>query len=103
MNRDYKRYSASEFVGDSFFKQWVCEGNQEASRFWTAFLAKHPEKSIAIEEARKALGVISHLPQRTVTASMIEHAEEIRRNVDKAIHYPFLHADNLATDPVVRE
>ena len=95
MSIDYNEFSSIDFAGDPFFKQWVYENNTEATEFWTSFIAKYPEKIVAIEEAREVLKVMMGLPERNVTTKMQEHANEIKRNVDKAIHYPFLHSSNF--------
>lgn len=98
---DYSGFSAIDFVDDEFFRQWVCENNSEAAAFWTSFILSHPEKIGAIEEAREALIVMMRLPERNVTAKMAEQANEIRRNVHNAIHYPFLHSSSFEAESVI--
>jgi len=95
MSKDYHDFSVIDLIDDPFFKQWVYENNTEADRFWTSFIANHPEKSTVIEDAREALRMMMALPERSVTTKMTAQASAIRTNVDKAIDHPFLHASNF--------
>jgi transmembrane sensor len=95
MSKDYNDFSATDFVEDPFFKQWVLENHVEATQFWTLFMANHPDKVAVIEDAREALRVMSALPERDTTAKMAEQASTIKKNIEKAIHYPFLHASRF--------
>lgn len=92
MNRDYSEFSVIDFIEDPFFRQWVDENSIETNRFWGSFVAEHPDKKVAIEEARAVLILMMKLPERNLTPRMEAEANEIKKNVDKAIHYPFMHA-----------
>lgn len=53
--RNYKGYSADDFLNDDYFVQWVKFPDQETEHFWSAFIDEHPEKVQAIEEAKQFL------------------------------------------------
>jgi transmembrane sensor len=52
---NYINYQVEDFVLDPKFQQWVYLPNQETNRFWTAFMAKNPEKKPDVESARNIL------------------------------------------------
>lgn len=47
----YEHFSAIDLVEDSYFRQWVREGEKTDQAFWTAFLEVFPHKRKDLEEA----------------------------------------------------
>lgn len=99
MNKDYNDFSAIDFIEDPFFRQWINENTPETARFWASFMTSHPEKIEAIVQARETLLIMKDLPERTVSPRLAGQADDIRRNIDKAIHYPLLRATGFEAGP----
>lgn len=55
---DYRDYSATDFAHDSFFIAWVKNADRESEAFWTDFLARNPQCSGAIDEARQLISLL---------------------------------------------
>ncbi|NJB82705.1 FecR family protein [Wenyingzhuangia aestuarii] len=49
----YNNYSIEDFASDPYFQTWVFEQNAMADKFWTDWLAEHPNKKETIAKARK--------------------------------------------------
>lgn len=49
----YTGYTEEQFAADKYFQQWVLEGDEDAERFWNAFLQLHPEKVPVVSRARQ--------------------------------------------------
>jgi transmembrane sensor len=49
----YTGYTEAQFAADKYFQQWVLEADEDAERFWNAFLQLHPEKVLAVSRARQ--------------------------------------------------
>lgn len=47
----YEHYQAEDFMMDDYFQNWMRHQNEEAVRFWTAWVEAHPEKREAVEQA----------------------------------------------------
>lgn len=60
----YTYYSTEDFIQDDAFIAWVKEGKQE--RFWQAFLAEHPEKIPAVNQARTLILATIQAPKQTI-------------------------------------
>lgn len=52
---DYHNYSPIEFILDDDFFRWVVEADAVSDKFWQRWLAQHPHKKEAVEEARKQI------------------------------------------------
>ncbi|HFC76965.1 MAG TPA: DUF4974 domain-containing protein [Candidatus Moranbacteria bacterium] len=48
----YKNFKTEDFIKDEFFIRWVTQEDQEVSKFWTDWLANHPEKKTQVNEAK---------------------------------------------------
>lgn len=55
---DYTNYRPEEFATDKSFRDWKLEGNEEDARFWTEWLAQHPDKRRDIEKATLLLEAV---------------------------------------------
>ena len=51
----YSEFSSSDFTADKYFREWVYRPSEENRRFWKDWLAQHPEKQEAVEEAQRLL------------------------------------------------
>lgn len=51
----YEQYTVEDFTLDESFRQWVQEPTPINTHFWKTWLAQHPEKAEALEEARTIL------------------------------------------------
>lgn len=68
MNKNYTLYTALDFAQDDAFIKWVRQSDQEATAFWEAWLAAHPEKEAEIAEARQLVQSIKiEEPQENVS------------------------------------
>ena len=54
----YEDYSAEDFLLDESFKKWLIDPDPVTIHFWETWLAQHPEKREAVEEAKEILALI---------------------------------------------
>jgi Fe2+-dicitrate sensor, membrane component len=68
--KDFRLYDITDFVLDEDFIRWVQQGRPEDNQFWNNWLRHHPEKHLAVAEARRIIDSIrmeeSALPDFTV-------------------------------------
>lgn len=57
-NMDYQSFSAEDFLLDESFKKWLLDPDPASIYFWETWLANHPEKREAVNEAKELLGLI---------------------------------------------
>ena len=57
-NMLYEDYSAEDFLLDESFKKWLLDPDPVTVHFWETWLAQHPEKREAVEEAKEILALI---------------------------------------------
>lgn len=53
--KKYEDYSASDFVMDEYFQQWIKNPSHEADEFWEHWMKLHPRKKNDLLLARKLL------------------------------------------------
>ncbi|MGF1637005.1 MAG: FecR family protein [Cyclobacteriaceae bacterium] len=55
--KDYTTYSAIDFTNDDHFFMWVKypQQSRQRERFWTTWTARHPEKAVEVEEAKRLI------------------------------------------------
>lgn len=53
--KNYKDFSAEDFIADDQFTQWVRFEDHTQDSFWSDFIETHPDKASEIEEARQFL------------------------------------------------
>ncbi len=68
--KDFLDYSATDFVSDPFFRDWVLRPDSDHDDFWQEWCRLHPEKVAEIEEARHLLFNIG-FPHYQLTESEI--------------------------------
>lgn len=56
---DYKKYRAEQFATDPSFRNWKLHGKHEDARFWTDWVAQHPDKKRDIEKAAILLEAVN--------------------------------------------
>ena len=52
MEKKYTDYDAINFAEDPSFIRWIRQKTPEASRFWEKWQSEHPDKQVAIREAK---------------------------------------------------
>lgn len=52
---NYQNYATEDFLLDKKFREWVEKPDKESDVFWSEFLARHPEKTEAINKAKEIL------------------------------------------------
>jgi transmembrane sensor len=57
-NMNYHFFSAEDFLLDESFKKWLMDPDPATIHFWESWLANHPQKREAVEEAKELLGLI---------------------------------------------
>ena len=53
--KDYKDFTANDFILDSFFEAWVMTPDEHSNAFWEQWLKDHPEKAADVEEAKSLM------------------------------------------------
>jgi ferric-dicitrate binding protein FerR (iron transport regulator) len=53
--KDFRLYDVTDFVLDEDFIRWVQQGRPEDNQFWNNWLRKHPQKHLAVAEARRII------------------------------------------------
>lgn len=53
--KDYKEFSADDFITDDRFIRWVRFPDANQDKFWSDFVKQHPERLSQVEEARQFL------------------------------------------------
>ena len=56
---EYSTFSIDDFIKDEYFQQWVLSTNGLNRAFWDDFILNHPEKELAIREARFYIQVLN--------------------------------------------
>lgn len=69
--KDFRLFDISDFVMDEDFIRWVYEKRKEDNDFWNNWLTRHPQKNMAVAEARRILESIE-MEQRTISASEVD-------------------------------
>ena len=70
--KDFRLFDISDFVMDEDFIRWVYEKNKEDNDFWNNWLARHPQKNMAVAEARRILESIE-MEQKTVNQTEVDN------------------------------
>ena len=96
---DYKNYQAEEFATDPSFRNWKLGDSEEDARFWTGWLAQHPDKRRDIEKATLLLEAV-HESFDQVSEPEIRH--EIQRLAGQLDQLPQVSPDSEETIPLPR-
>ena len=83
---DYVYFELSDFLEDSWFKNWVYTPTRESDAFWAEFLKEHPEKAETVSNARAILASLaedfeSQFPQQGVVEDMWENILERKSEI----------------------
>jgi transmembrane sensor len=76
--KNYLNYSASDFILDDFFVDWVKSPTKEQDRFWQQWLTEHPERAHVVDEARswvQAIRVNEDMPSDQKIQKAIQQIE----------------------------
>ena len=73
--KNYKQYSAEDFIQDEDFRDWV-QGRSQQETFWLSFLKEYPEKAEAFHQAERFVRA-SQIPEEVLGE------REIRTEVDR--------------------
>jgi Fe2+-dicitrate sensor, membrane component len=85
--KDFRLYDITDFVLDEDFIRWVQQNRPEDNQFWNNWLRQHPEKHLAVAEARRIIDSIR------MEASTIPEAE-VEQEIDKLLQ-------TIGTTPVI--
>lgn len=59
---DYQHYTSEDFALDPYFRKWILQPTVESNLFWEAWLGKHPQKAVLLQEAK---AIIHALPLKS--------------------------------------
>lgn len=93
--KPYETYSFADFLDDEYFLTSIARPTAETDRFWTDWLAQHPDRKAIWEEARQvALGLEAGRSRYEAPALSPDQAEtlwnRIRQTTDAAAETPFV-------------
>ena len=77
--KDFRLFDISDFVMDEDFIRWVNEKKKTDNDFWDNWLSQHPDKYMAVAEARRILESIG-------TEQHVISEEEKQREVERLMH-----------------
>lgn len=78
---DYSDYSDVDFIGDSYFAEWVTNPNPESDRFWQNWIANHPEKTQEILIATYFIKNLTYRQNHRLSDDVVE------KMLENIIHY----------------
>lgn len=90
---NYRKYKATDFVTDPYFRSWIIEQDREAEVFWLDWLHDNPDKKEEVEDARAFLYALAEKPEQTNDA-------EIRDRVDATLRMIQERPEETETTPV---
>ncbi|MEK6480319.1 FecR domain-containing protein [Catalinimonas sp. 4WD22] len=79
---DYLQYDVDDFAADPFFIRWVKQADEESTLFWEHFVAKHPEKSETIAQAKSIVAFLNFYAESPTE----EEQQEVKKKVMKLIN-----------------
>ena len=77
--KDFRLFDIYDFLTDDDFIRWVQEARKEDNEFWNSWLAKHPDKHLTIEEARR---ILQTLAPRKAAVDDLEKEMEVKKLLD---------------------
>ena len=80
--KDFRLFDISDFVMDEDFIRWVNEKKETDNDFWDNWLSQHPDKYMAVAEARRILESIG-TEQRVISEEEKQHEVERLMNTIK--------------------
>lgn len=79
----YENYLLNDFLTDEYFLQWVQEGDKEADLFWRNWLARNPEKTEMIEEAKRIISLMNFKHEGISGFQVESLLERIHQNIEE--------------------
>ncbi|HWV69272.1 FecR family protein, partial [Chitinophaga sp.] len=80
---NFQDFEAADFACDESFQRYCLEENDTDILFWEGWIARHPEKAAAVQEARYMIGVLS--------ARQGSRLEQLKHLKDGIARYDLLH------------
>lgn len=83
---NYENFSATDFILDEYFQEWVLAPSGESDKFWREWLEENPEKNVVVNEARKAILSIQfkeYLPGEEQKARVWENINRLKSAAGK--------------------
>jgi transmembrane sensor len=75
---NYRKYKATDFATDPYFRSWAIDGDRHAEEFWENWLTDNPDKKEEVEDARAFLFALGERQDQTNDA-------EIQNRVDATL------------------
>ena len=89
--KDYKDYSADDFIGDDNFIQWVKYPTEVSDGFWNAVIAENPDARPAIEEAIRFIKLFEDQPFVLPADKLIRLQQQINDRIDVPVSASTVH------------
>jgi transmembrane sensor len=80
---NYRKYKATDFATDPYFRLWAIEQDQDAAIFWVDWLNDNPDKKEEVDEARAFLYVLAEKPDQTNDAEIRGRVEATLRMIQE--------------------
>ncbi len=80
---DYTSYSAEALALDESFRAWVLENAE--SLFWERWLAEHPEKDVAVQQAKRVVCALYYAQEEISEAEVDEAIEQLMQRADERV------------------
>lgn len=75
--RNYHLFDVTDFVLDDAFMRWVYEPTAEDEAFWSNWLKQHPDKQLAVAEARQIVQSIRMEPEKISNQMVTQEVEKL--------------------------
>ncbi len=89
--KNYRDYSADDFIMDDSFIQWVKCPDEQRNAFWSRFIAENPDKSDTIGEAIRFLKLLDNRTPAIPTEKLIMLQQQINDRIDVPISASKVH------------
>lgn len=89
--KDYKDYSADDFIGDDSFIHWVKFPTEGGDGFWQTFIAENPYKREEIEEAIRFLKLFDDQPVALPPEKLYRLHQQINDRIDVPVSASTVH------------
>jgi len=89
--KDYKDYSADDFIVDDSFIQWVKSPAEHNDGFWPAFIAENQDKQEDIDEAIRFLKLLSDQPPGLAPEKLVRLQQQINERLDVPVSASAVH------------
>lgn len=86
---NYDEYEAADFAADASFRAWVLY-NRDTTGFWTSWHAAHPEKDVALYDARALVLAL----QFRINEVSAEEMDVVKNQIDILLDAPVIKKNN---------